>query len=113
MREIEFRGISLITNDFVYGSLVMYNPIPEITDCTIGENNYEYHSEEIDPKTIGQFIGIKDRNGKKIYEGDILDNDWTVSFKDGMFGIFDKNHHMGFNSYMAQYREVVKNIHQL
>lgn len=72
MREIKFRGISLITNDFIYGSLIMYNPVPEISDCTIGENDYEYHSEEVDIKTIGQFADLQDKHQQDIYGGDIV-----------------------------------------
>jgi uncharacterized phage protein (TIGR01671 family) len=69
MREIKFRGKRLDNGEWIEGDLLRMNdhwfifpdPAPE------GIDKYE-----VDPATVGEYTGLKDRNGKEVYEGDVI-----------------------------------------
>ena len=96
MREILFRGKRLDNGAWETGSLVIVRMDCHDAQYYIADKMTGYHTP-VDPSTVGQYTGLKDKNGKRIFEGDVAkvlqgkDKDIAyVGFENGAFMLYPK-----------------------
>lgn len=95
MREIIFRGKRKDTGEWVQG--LLWKKKYKTNKLFIGFFPYVDDDEEVAvviPETVGQYIGKKDKNGKRIFEGDII----TVALENSNGESWEENKGVHYNS---------------
>ncbi len=126
MRQIKFRGKSIGTGEWLFGNLFKFGiqpptNVPCICPCVPTWKDavdiYNVHEN-----TVGQFTGLLDKNGKEIYEGDIIllgkNKTYTaqIVYRNDSLRIYSVGgYFIGDLDYIRQcgieYCEVIGNIH--
>jgi len=86
MREIEFRGKSVESGEWVYCLISLTLSPDNIYIATQKDSRIDY--AKVIPETIGQYTGLLDKNGVKIFEGDIVSHEGLkklIRYFDGSF----------------------------
>lgn len=129
MRDLWFRGKDANTGEWRFGYLTLVDydhdhDSPAIFAVIYTPEGNNLVGSQVEQKTIGQYTGLRDKNGTRIFEGDVVYTDsffgisekaW-VSFQNGAFGVEwphgDGTSFQAFTSFVSSTEwEVVGNIY--
>lgn len=114
MREILFRAQRTMNNEWVEGYYSEYS-------YELGRGNFICDSDfdyTVYPETVGQFTGLTDKNGKRVFEGDIISFGLRVCVviydaENARYMFYENGRHKldGFNVETMKLKEIIGNIH--
>ena len=85
MQEKIFRGKSIAHHgkkeEWVYGFYSNYKGVNGRTHYISDDNG---RSVAVQPETVGQYTGLTDKNGRKVFEGDIVEYQYVICEEDGV-----------------------------
>jgi uncharacterized phage protein (TIGR01671 family) len=107
MRPIKFRGKRVDNGEWVEGDLLKDGLSTFIFPTSAGWFEFVNKTVNVIPETIGQFTGLRDKNGKEIYEGDVLKE---ATPRSHMFKVWNEQGGFVMNQFQDDFKATVEKI---